>query len=184
MAADVSASLVSYLRHFNECCTRLVLGAEARQSAGLRNITSKHIALASQALAFIAALTSHVREFVRHYAGRGATPLRVVEFDEVKRLHQEHQNRIHDKLVEIMSRLAGSSIRDLKNIDCNDRPKDVHPYMTTLVKETASLYRILTKTMPKVAIHMIMVPVFLNYKVQFDQAFQEIDPMTDSGRDR
>lgn len=184
MAADISASLVSYLRHFNECCTRLVLDAGARQSAGLKNITSKHLALASQALAFIATLTSHVREFVRRYAGRGATTLRVVEFDEVKRVYQEHQNRTHDKVVEIMSRLAGSRIKALRSIDWSDSQKDVHPYMATLVKETASLYHILTKTMPKEAIPLIMVPVFLSYKVQFGQAFQEIDPMTELGRDR
>lgn len=93
-AADISTSLVSYLRHFNACCTRLVLDAGARQSAGLKNITSKHLALASQALAFIATLTSHVREFVRRSARRGATALCVVEFDDVKRLCQENQTRM------------------------------------------------------------------------------------------
>lgn len=107
-----------------------------------------------------------------------------MEFDEVKRVYQEHQNRTHDKVVEIMSRLAGSRIKALRSIDWSDSQKDVHPYMATLVKETASLYHILTKTMPKEAIPLIMVPVFLSYKVQFGQAFQEIDPMTELGRDR
>ncbi|POR38627.1 Vacuolar protein sorting-associated protein 54, partial [Tolypocladium paradoxum] len=183
MAADISTSLVSYLRHFNACCTRLVLDAGARQSAGLKNITSKHLALASQALAFIATLTSHVREFVRRHAGRGATALRVVEFDEVKHLYQEHQNRMHDRLVQIMSRLAGSHVKALKNIDWDDGQKDVHPYMATLAKDTKSLHRILTKTMPKETVRMVMGQAFLSYKVQFGQAFQEIGPMTELGRD-
>ncbi|GAB1311834.1 hypothetical protein MFIFM68171_02044 [Madurella fahalii] len=186
MAADISTSLISYLRHFNACCTRLVLEAGARQSAGLKNITSKHLALASQALEFIATLTSHVREFVRCYAGRGATDataLRVVEFDEVQHLYQEHQNRIHGKLVQIMSRLAGSHVKVLRNIDWGDGQKDVHPYMATLAKDTKSLHRILTKIIPKETVRMVMAQTFLSYKVQFGQAFQEIGPMTELGRD-
>ena len=184
MATDISTSLISYLRKFNACCTQLVLDARARQSAGLKNITSKHLALASQALAFIAILISHVREFVRRFAGRGTTALRVVEFDEVKRLCQEHQSCMHDKLVDIMSRLAGSHVKVLKNIDWDDGQKDVRPYMETLAKDTTSLHRILNKTMPKETVRLVMVPVFLSYKLQFGQAFQEIGPMTELGRDR
>lgn len=184
MAPDISASLVSYLRHFLAYCTRLVLDAGARESAGLKNITSKHLALASQALGFIATLTSYIREFVRGYAGRSTAGFRVVEFDEVKGLYQEHQNRIHDKLVDIMSRLAGSRVKALRSIDWDDRQKDVHPYMAALVKDTMSLHRILTKIMPKEIVSMVMVPVFLSYKAQLGQAFQEIGPMTKVGRDR
>ncbi|KAJ4309407.1 hypothetical protein N0V84_011515 [Fusarium piperis] len=184
MAADISTSLVFHLRHFNACCTRLVLDAGARQSAGLKNITSKHLALASQALAFIAALTSHVREFVRRYAGRGATPLRVVEFDEVKRLYQEQESRMNDKLVDIISRLAQAHVKVLKHIGWDNGQKDVHPYMATLVKDTTSLHCILTKKMPKGTVATVMVPVFLIYKAQFGQAFQEMGAVTESGRDR
>ncbi|KAK7414109.1 hypothetical protein QQX98_007052 [Neonectria punicea] len=183
MAADISTSLVSYLRHFNACCTRLVLDAGARQSAGLKNITSKHLALASQALAFIATLTGHVGEFVRRHAGRGATTLRVVEFDEVKHICQEQQSRMYDKMVEIMSRLAGSHVKALKGIDWDQGQKDAHAYMATLAKDTTSLHGTLTKTMPKETVCMVMVAVFLSYKVQFGQAFQEIGPMTELGRD-
>ncbi|KPM44910.1 hypothetical protein AK830_g1646 [Neonectria ditissima] len=183
MAAEISTSLVSYLRHFIACCTRLVLDAGARESAGLKNITSKHLALASQALEFIATLISHIREFARRYPGRGATALRIVEFDEVKRLYQEHQNRMHNKLVEIMSRLAGSHVKALKNIDWGNGQKGVHPYMVALAKDTTSLHRILSKTMPKEIVRMVMVPVFLSYKVQLGEAFQEIGLITELGRD-
>ncbi|KAM7213125.1 Vps54-like domain containing protein [Rhypophila decipiens] len=183
MTPEISASLVSYLRHFLACCTRLVLDAGARESAGLKNITSKHLALASQALGFIATLTSYVRELFRRKTG-----LRVVEFDELEILYQEHQNRIHDKLVDIMSRLAASRVRALKDIDWeNDDQKEAHPYMAELVKDTTSLHRIVTKIMPKEqVVSLVMVPVFLNYKAQLGQAFQEIigrPSMTEVGLD-
>ncbi|KAM7186677.1 Vps54-like domain containing protein [Rhypophila sp. PSN 637] len=184
MTPEISASLVSYLRHFLACCTRLVLDAGARESAAkLKNITSKHLALASQGLGFIATLTSNVGDYFRHKTG-----LRVVAFDELKGLYQEHQNRIHDKLVDIMSRLAASRVRALKDVDWeNDGQKEAHPYMAELVKDTTSLYRILTKLMPKEqVVGMVMMPVFLNYKAQLGQAFQEIivcPSMTEVGRD-
>ncbi|OAA66807.1 vacuolar sorting protein [Niveomyces insectorum RCEF 264] len=185
MASDIGASLVSYLQLFDARCTQLILDAGARRSAGLKNITSKHLVLASQALAFIATLISHVREFVRRYAGSGAATSSVVEFDTVKRRYQEHQNSINDKLVEIMSRLAASHVKAMKHIDWDDGQKHVHPYMATLAKDATSLHRILTKTLtlPKGTVRMLMTPVFVSYKVQFGEAFQEVDPKTESGRD-
>ncbi|KAI5856669.1 Vps54-like protein-domain-containing protein [Durotheca rogersii] len=184
MTSEIGASLVSYLQLFNSRCAELILGAGARRSAGLKNITSKHLVLASRALAFIATLISYVREFVRRYAEGGAAALSVVEFDKVKRLYQEHQNSIYDKLVEIMSRLAALQVKAMKTIDWDDGQKNVHPYMAALAKDTTSLHRILTKTLPEGTIRMLMSPVFISYKVQFGKAFQEVDPKTEFGRDR
>ncbi|KAF7561815.1 hypothetical protein G7046_g2329 [Stylonectria norvegica] len=149
MIFDIGASLISYLRLFNSCCSQLILDAGARQSAGLKNITSKHLLLASQALAFIATLISCIREFVRRHGGDGAAVSILVEFDKVKRLYLEHQNSIYDKIVDIMSRLAASHVKAMKDIDWDDEPNKVHPYMATLSKDTISLHRILTKTLPE-----------------------------------
>ncbi|EFY97037.2 Vps54-like protein [Metarhizium robertsii ARSEF 23] len=183
MTSDIGASLVSYLQLFNSRCTQLILGAGARQSAGLKNITSKHLVLASQALAFVATLISYIREFVRRHAGTGAAASSLVEFDKVKRLYQDHQNSIYDKIVEIMTRLAASHVRAIIRIDWDNDQKNVHSYMATLTKDTTSLHRILTKTLPDAAIGMIMTPVFISYRDQFGKAFQEVDLKTELGRE-
>ncbi|KAH0594839.1 hypothetical protein MHUMG1_07136 [Metarhizium humberi] len=158
-------------------------GAGARRSAGLKNITSKHLVLASQALAFVATLISYIREFVRRHAGTAATASSLVEFDKVKRLYQDHQNSIYDKIVEIMTRLAASHVRAIIRIDWDNDQKNVHSYMATLTKDTTSLHRILTKTLPDAAIGMIMTPVFISYRDQFGKAFQEVDLKTELGRE-
>ncbi|KAL1863937.1 hypothetical protein VTK73DRAFT_6337 [Phialemonium thermophilum] len=183
MAASNSRSLVSYLHHFVACCQRLVLEGGAVRSAGLTRITSKHIALASRALAFVATLCGHAQDFVRRYAGHGATDSCVVELDEVGRLCHEGQHRMHDKLVEIMSRLARSHAKALKRIDWNHGQKEVHPYMATLAKDTRSLHRILTKTMPQDTVRTVMARVFLDYKIQLGQAFEEVGTISKSGWD-
>ncbi|KAK7409588.1 hypothetical protein QQX98_008250 [Neonectria punicea] len=184
MTLDIATSLIAYLQLFNSRCTQLILGAGATRSAGLKNITTKHLALASQALSFIATLIPHIREFVRRHAGSGANVSSLMgEFDKIRRLLQEHQDSIYQKLVDIMSGRATIHSRNMKAIDWDAEggSKGVHSYMETLAKETSTLHRVLTKHLPETSIQMIMLPVFSSYKEQFGSTLQEADPKTEIG---
>lgn len=188
MAPDVSSSLIAYLQLFNSRCTQLILGAGATRSAGLRNITTKHLALASQSLAFISTLIPHIREFVRRHAATGpnVNNVNVValmgEFDKVRRLFQEHQNSIYDKLVEIMTGRAAAAAKNMKAINWDETSKlTVNAYMETIIKETITLHRVLTKNLPEGTVRLIMTPVFDNYKAQLGAALQGLEPKTETG---
>ncbi|KAK0383603.1 hypothetical protein NLU13_9514 [Sarocladium strictum] len=184
MTTDIASSLLSYLQLFNSRCTQLILGAGATKSAGLKNITTKHLALASQALSFIYTLVPHVREFIRRHAGSGAGASGLMgEFDKVKRLLQEHQDNIHQKLVEIMSGRAAVHAKSMAAIDWDsDKSPAPHPYMETLAKETTTLHRVLTKHLPETSIQMIMFPVFSSYKDQLGKALKDANPKTAAGK--
>ncbi|KAJ6438453.1 GARP complex component (Vps54) [Purpureocillium lavendulum] len=184
MTTDVASSLVAYLQLFNSRCTQLILGAGATRSAGLKNITTKHLALASQALSFIATIIPHTREFVRRHAGSGAGVSGLMgEFDRVRRLLQEHQDSIHQKLVDIMSGRAAIHAKSMRAIAWDDKaPEGPHPYMETLAKETTTLHRVLTKHLPQSSIQMIMQPVFASYKEQLGTALTEATPKTEAGQ--
>lgn len=185
IAPDVAKSLMKYLQFFDSRCKQLILGAGATKTAGLRNITTRHLASSSQALAFVATLIPYVREFVRRHAGSGvATSVLMGEFDKVKRDYQEHMQTIFDKLVEIMSGRAGAHAKSTKTIDWEKETKGPHAYMETLVKETSLLYRNLTKHLSEDTVRMIMIPVFASFKEQFGSEFNEADPRTETGRDR
>lgn len=186
MTTDVASSLVAYLQLFNSRCTQLILGAGATRSAGLKKITTKHLALASQALAFTATLVPHIREFVRGHAGSGAGVSSLMgEFDKVRRLLQEHQDSIHQKLVDIMSGRASLHAKSIKAMDWDSTATDgPHPYMETLAMETTTLHRVLTKHLPETSIQMIMQPVFSSYKDQLGAALKGADPKTESGRQK
>lgn len=186
MTADISSSLIAYLQLFNSRCTQLILGAGATRSAGLKNITTKHLALASQALAFIAAIIPHVREFVRRHCGTGSAASAVMgEFDKVRRAFQEHQNNIYDKLVEIMSGRALAGTKRLKAVSWDQEAGGAaNEYMETLAKETTTLHRNLTKHLPEGTVRMIMMPVFRNYKDTFGAAYQGVELKTEQGRER
>jgi vacuolar protein sorting-associated protein 54 len=72
-------------------------------SAGLRNITTTNLIVALQAVTFIATIIPYVREFVRRHAPPTWPSANLVgEFDEVRRALREHQEGIHEKLVEFM----------------------------------------------------------------------------------
>lgn len=185
ITSDVAKSLVQYLRAFDSRCKQLILGAGATRSAGLKNITTRHLASSAQALGFVATLIPYVREFVRRHAGSGgALSGLMTDFDKVKRDYQEHMQTIYDKLVEIMSGRAGTHARIARAIDWYKDQKSPHPYMETLVKETSLLHRNLIKHLSEDTVRMIMIPVFNSFKQQFGPAFQEADPVTEAGRDR
>ena len=185
MTSDTATSLIAYLQMFNSRCTQLILGAGATRSAGLKNITTKHLALAAQALSFLATLIPYIREFVRRHAGSGPSAASLMgEFDKVRRLLQEHQDSIFQKLVDIMSSRAISHCKTMRAVDWGVPVEGPHGYAETLAKETSTLHRVLTKHLPERSIQLIMMPVFSNYKEQLGKAFQGADPQTEAGRER
>jgi vacuolar protein sorting-associated protein 54 len=183
MIQDIAPHLLDILKLFNSRSSQLILGAGATRSAGLKNITTKHLALSSQALSFVIALVPYVREFVRR-SGQ-ANPL-MAEFDKVKRLCQEHQSGIHEKLVDIMSSRSSLGVNAMKKIewDAKGSSPTVSPFMETLAKETGTLHRVLSKHLPDMTVSMIMDPVFKNYADQWKKAFQEADVQTEAGKKR
>ncbi|KAI1178517.1 Vps54-like protein-domain-containing protein [Nemania sp. FL0916] len=191
LASDISNSLFAYLKLFNSRCTQLILGAGAMRSAGLRNITTKHLALASQSLAFISTLIPHVREFVRRHAGSGPNVNNVAvsgmmgEFDRVRRQFQEHQNNIYDKIIEIMGSRAAAHAKTAKGIAWEQESEaKVNLYMETLVKETITLHRVLAKHLPEGTVRLIMGPVFDSYKNQLGNALDTLEPMSEGATSR
>ncbi|KAG6240863.1 hypothetical protein E4U24_006323 [Claviceps purpurea] len=184
MTTDVASSLIAYLQLFNSRCTQLILGAGATRSAGLKNITTKHLALASQGLSFTATLVPHVREFVRGHAGSSAGVSNLMgEFDKIRRLLQEHQSSIYQKLVDIMNGRAALHAKSMRTIDWDTSNADsVHSYMEILAKETTTLHRVLTKNLPETCIQTIMTPVFARYKEQLGAPFREATPKTEAGQ--
>lgn len=184
MTQDIASSLLEYLKLFNSRSAQLILGAGATRSAGLKNITTKHLALASQALSFLIALIPYARESVRRRSS--ASGAIMGEFDKVKRLYQEHQAGIHDKLVDIMSGRAAMHVNTMKKIkwdEASDK-QEVSPYMETLTKETITLHKVLSKHLPEMTVMMIMNPVFSSYKEQWSTALREIVVKTELGKER
>ena len=188
MTPQISTSLLDVLRTFNSRSCQLILGAGATRSAGLKNITTKHLALASQALSFVIALVPYMRECVRRHLPSGQTSS-LAEFDKTKRLCQDHQSGIHDKLIEIMTTRSQAHVKALLAIDFSNSPDTgsadkASPYMETLTKETLTLHRVLTKHLSEMDVFIILRSIGEEYKSQWTKAFGEVDTKGDEGQRR
>ncbi|KAG6889819.1 hypothetical protein C0995_014296 [Termitomyces sp. Mi166 len=165
LTTDVMSRVVEFLKAFNSRTCQVVLGAGAMRSAGLKNITAKHLALASQSLSIMFELIPYVREtFRRHLSPKQAVML--VEFDKLKRDYQEHQNEIHSKLIAIMGDRLNAHIRSLQAVDWNV-PKPgggVNDYVEILVKETVTLHKVLSRYL---SVPVVEVPFLLSLFVLY-----------------
>ncbi|CAK3839494.1 Vacuolar sorting-associated 54, chloroplastic [Lecanosticta acicola] len=187
MTPQISTSLLDVLRTFNSRSCQLILGAGATRSAGLKNITTKHLALASQALSFIIALVPYMRECVRRHVPAGQNGI-LAEFDKTKRLYQDHQSGIHDKLVEIMTSRSSAHVKAMSAINFDDASAggDEKPsaYMETLTKETLTLHRVLGRHLGEIDVSMIMRQIFSGYRDQWTKSFGDVDVKTEAGEKR
>ncbi|KAK4201390.1 vacuolar protein sorting-associated protein 54, chloroplastic [Triangularia verruculosa] len=185
MTVEIAMSLVSYLQIFDSRCRQLILGAGAVRSAGLKNITTVHLALTLQALSFIATIIPHVREFVRRHVPAGRPIANATrDFDRVRHALQEQQDAIYQKSVQIMASRASILCKKARETAWSqESAEDVRKYARDLAKDTGKLYRALNKHLPEQAVRLVMVPVFASYKDLLGGVFKEVDPETEAGRD-
>ncbi|KAF6835265.1 garp complex component [Colletotrichum musicola] len=182
---EIAMSLVSYIQLFNSRCRKLILGAGALRSAGLKNISTAHLALASQAVSFIATTIPYIREFVRRHGPTGQSGAKLrEEFDKVRRGLQEHHDAIFQKMVDMMVSRAGALCEKALETEWdNESPECVRKFMADLVRDTSKLYKVLVKYLPPRLVGQVMVPVFASYGEQLGNAFEKADPETKTGRD-
>ncbi|KAF2240339.1 Vps54-domain-containing protein [Trematosphaeria pertusa] len=185
MANDISTFLLDYLKFFNFRTQQLILGTGAKLTAGLTNINTKHLALASQSLSFFIALVPYLRECVRRRPS--ITGSDMAEYDRLKRLFQDHQSSIYNKLIDIMSVRATVCIRAMEKIEWDDEDEvhgNVSPHVETLTKDTLTLQRVLSKYLPESSARMIVGRVFVSYKEQWSKAFESAVIRTQAGQAR
>ncbi|KAG2020072.1 retrograde transporter, variant 3 [Coprinopsis cinerea AmutBmut pab1-1] len=185
LTTDTMSRVIEFLKAFNSRTCQVVLGAGAMRSAGLKNITAKHLALASQSLSIIFHLIPCVREtFRRHLNQQQAVML--IEFDKLKRDYQEHQNEIHAKLIAIMGERLDSHIKSLRTVDWNV-PKEgggVNDYMLKLVKETVTLHTILSRYIEGHVVEYVMSEVLAAINHRLSEEFGRIDLPSQQAKER
>ncbi|KAF2965227.1 hypothetical protein GQX73_g8350 [Xylaria multiplex] len=185
MTPDIAVSLISYLQTFDSRCRQLILGAGSILSAGLKNISTTNLAVALQAVTFVATIVPYIREFVRRHAAAGQAKTNLVgEFDKVRRALQEHQESIYEKLVDIMASRARVHSKKAREIKWDsEKAENVRSYIVDLARDTTKLYKALSKRRPAWVVAQVMVPVFSGYKEQLGPVFKEATLKTEAGRD-
>jgi len=185
LTTDLMAKVIEFLKAFNSRTCQVVLGAGAMRSAGLKNITAKHLALASQALSIMIALIPNLRETLRRHLNPKQAVM-LVEFDKLQRDFHEHQNEIHAKLVAIMADRLDVHCKSLQAVDWEKDTKDGGPnaYVGALTKEHATLNKVISRYLQQATIEAIMGQVCANLDARLKVEFGRIEIKSDGAKDR
>ncbi|GJN88723.1 hypothetical protein Rhopal_001689-T1 [Rhodotorula paludigena] len=186
LTTDAMSKIIEFMKVFNSRTCQVVLGAGAMRSAGLKNITAKHLALASQALSIMIALIPYIREAVRRHLNPKQTVM-LTEFDKLKRDYQEHQHEIHAKLVAIMSDRLQVHSRTLEGLNFEEpAPKEGSPnaYMESLVKEHITLHKVLSRFLQTETVESIMTQVFTALDARLTEVFAGFELKSQQAKDR
>lgn len=185
VVTDVMSRIIEFLKSFNSRTCQVVLGAGAMRSAGLKNITAKHLALASQSLSVVIALIPYIREFIRRHLNPKQAVM-LTEFDKLKGDYQEHQNEIHAKLVAIMADRLAVHVSELREIDWEATPakEGPHQYAQMLVKETATLHKVLSKYLASNTVIAVMSQVLAASVHRLTEEYAKIELKSEDAKRR
>ena len=142
-AAETLGWVVELLKQFNSRTCQVVLGAGAMRSAGLKNITARHLALAAQTLSLMMALLPSLRALMKRHLTTSQVVL-LGDFDKLQRDFREHQFEIHAKLVAIMGDRVHVHCRAMAQVDLGAGSGPSAP-IADLVRETGTLYRVMSQ---------------------------------------
>lgn len=183
LSLEVVHRVVEILKYFNTRTCQLVLGAGAMQVSGLKSITSKHLALASQVISFTYAIIPGIRRILVMKVPEPRKTLLLSEFDRVAQDYKVHRDEIHTKLVQIMRERLLVHIRGLPQIiESWNRPddSDTQPsqFAKSLTKEVGFLQRVLSRTLHEVDVQAIFRQVVMIFHSQISEAFSRLEIST------
>ncbi|KAM2118534.1 hypothetical protein EV2_011038 [Malus domestica] len=189
LSSEVVHRIVEILKFFNTRTCQLVLGAGAMQVSGLKSITSKHLALASQVISFTYAIIPEIRQILFQKVPETRKALLLSEIDRVAQDYKVHRDEIHTKLVQIMRERLLVHLRGLPQIvESWNRPEEADPqpsqFARSLTKEVGYLQRVLTRTLHEVDVQAIFRQVILVFHSQISEAFSRLEISTPQAKDR
>ncbi|XP_015066516.1 vacuolar protein sorting-associated protein 54, chloroplastic-like [Solanum pennellii] len=180
LSSEVVHRVVEILKLFNTRTCQLVLGAGAMQVSGLKSITSKHLALASQVISFTYTIIPELKRILFLKVPETRKALLILEVDRVAQDYKVHRDEIHSKLVQIMRERLLVHLRGLPQIvESWNRPEntDTQPsqFARSITKEVGLLQRVLSRTLHELDVQAIFRQVVIIFHSQISEAFSHLD---------
>ncbi|KAM3361692.1 vacuolar protein sorting-associated protein 54, chloroplastic isoform X1 [Capsicum galapagoense] len=180
LSSEVVHRVVEILKLFNTRTCQLVLGAGAMQVSGLKSITSKHLALASQVISFTYTIIPELKRILFLKVPETRKGLLILEVDRVAQDYKVHRDEIHSKLVQIMRERLLVHLRGLPQIvESWNRPEDsdTQPsqFARSITKEVGLLQRVLSRTLHELDVQAIFRQVVIFFHSQISEAFLHLD---------
>lgn len=189
LSSEVVHRVVEILKFFNTRTCQLVLGAGAMQVAGLKSITSKHLALASQVISFVFIIIPEIRRILFLKVPETRKALLMLEIDRVAQDYKIHRDEIHTKLVQIMRERLLFHLRGLPQIVENwnrheDTDSQPSHFARSLTKEVGYLQRVLSRILHELDVQAIFRQVVIIFHSQISEAFSHLEITTPHAKNR
>ncbi|KAL6542668.1 hypothetical protein OROHE_010188 [Orobanche hederae] len=183
LSAEVVHRVAEIMKLFNSRTAHLVLGANALQVSGLRSITARHLAMASQVISFTYAIIPEIRRTLLFKVPETYRGLLQSEIDRVATDYKNHRDEIHSKLVQIMRERLLVHLRSLPQIFegwNRSEDSDLQPsqFARSLTKEVGYLLRTLTKHLLEEDVRAIFGQVVIILHSQINDAFSRLELTT------
>ena len=170
--SELLVRLGELLKFFQERARNLVLEAEAMKTAGLKSITAKHLALASQSVSFISRLIPFLKDaFIK--IGMTAPPNLLIPtgekalnmFDALIADYSGHAKQIFNKLVDILIDLVDKKALKLYSVIMNALRINIDALPASLFEVDSSIQQLIdsSKTLHR-ALSMLL-PVHEKNKI-------------------
>ncbi|GAQ82505.1 Vacuolar sorting protein VPS45 [Klebsormidium nitens] len=189
MATEVVHRVAEILKLFNSRSCQLVLGAGAMQVSGLKSITAKHLATASQGISLYIALIPDIRRLLSAHIPDARKALLLSEVDRVVNDYRVHRDEIHSKLVAIMRERLQVHLKVLPQLaehwsKPDDRDAEPSKFATDLAREVGILYKVLLPFLTDAELRSIFTRVVILFHTQLTEAFSKVDASTPPAKRR
>nr|GME14854.1 vacuolar protein sorting-associated protein 54, chloroplastic-like isoform X1 [Ipomoea batatas] len=159
------------------------------QVSGLKSITSKHLALASQVISFTYAIIPEIKRVLFLKVPETRKGLLMLEIDRVAQDFKVHRDEIHSKLVQIMRERLLIHLRSLPQIVENwsrqeDTDSQPSQFARSITKEVGLLQRVLSRTLHEVDVQTIFRQVVQIFHTQISEALSRVDISTPQVKNR
>ncbi|KAG7663768.1 uncharacterized protein J8A68_002715 [[Candida] subhashii] len=175
----VENNLLNYFKVMNSKASQAVLNAGATRTAGLKHITTKHLALCIQFVEFNISLLEGITGCFKSDGQINGQQSHGNQQDElsITRIisnYKDHETELFSKVVGMMYDRTVMRCASLTKIDLSvpvKYPQPCHSYMEDLVKDTITVSKVLTRYLPDLKCSLILSQIFDNYKRLFVEAY-------------
>lgn len=177
-ASQIVTQMLNFFKLLNSKVSQAILNAGATRTAGLKHITTKHIAICIQTIEFNILIIPLVETIFQNVPITPPPNLNVepLSFSLVLSNYKDHESELFSKLVSIMHDRIVSHCNAIVSIDwteplkpavqskTNKYAQQCHPYMETLVNETNTVTRVLMKYLSEVKYTLVLLQIFDDYR--------------------
>ncbi|XP_073281495.1 vacuolar protein sorting-associated protein 54, chloroplastic-like [Primulina huaijiensis] len=189
LSAEIVHRVAEILKFFNSRTAHLVLGANALQVSGLKSITARHLAMASQVISFTYAIIPEIRRILLLKVPDTYKGLLQLEIGRVATDYKNHRDEIHSKLVQIMRERLLLHLRSMpqivegwnRSVDIELQPSQ---FARSLTKEVGQLLRTLCKHLLEEDVQAIFGQVVVILHSQIFEVFSHLEISTPQAKSR